>query len=43
MIVRRWFFVAQTWHLRYIPAEAPCWKGEVQIGRLVWGWEKETA
>ena len=25
---------------RIIRAEAPCWKGEVQLGRFVLGWQR---
>jgi hypothetical protein len=27
---------------RYIRAEGPCWKGEIQAGRLVLGWQRAT-
>lgn len=25
---------------RFVRAEAPCWKGELQIGRLIFVWAK---
>jgi predicted RNase H-like HicB family nuclease len=33
-------FPAQTWRWRRIRAEAPCWKGEIQAGRLVIAWQR---
>jgi hypothetical protein len=27
---------------RWIRADGPCWKGELQIGRVVFGWEREA-
>lgn len=26
---------------RFVRAEAPCWKGELQCGRLVIGWQRQ--
>lgn len=31
-------FPGETWRLRFIRAAAPCWKGELQIGRVVFAW-----
>lgn len=37
----RWFMVVRHWRVRYARAEAPCWKGEIQIGPLVYAWARE--
>lgn len=31
------------WRVRLIRAEGPCWKGEVQIGPVVIGWDRKPA
>lgn len=36
---RHWFMIALTSGFHVIRAAAPCWKGEVQVGRFVFGWE----
>jgi hypothetical protein len=38
--VMRWWLmgVDGPWRCRYVPAERPCWKGEIQIGPFVFGW-----
>lgn len=38
-----WLIVVDRWAWRFIRAEPPCWKGELQIGPLVIGWEKRTS
>lgn len=40
--MKHWWLmnVDGPWRLRYVRAERPCWKGEVQIGRLVFGWHR---
>lgn len=38
-VTRRWFLVARHWQIIFIRAEPPCWKGEVQIGPFVYGWQ----
>lgn len=37
---RYWFLIAHIWRLSFIPAEPPCWKGEVQLGPFVFGWQR---
>lgn len=33
-------FVRKSDGIRYVKAEAPCWKGEIVLWRLVIGWQK---
>jgi hypothetical protein len=43
-MARWWVMWIDGSRWRLVRAEAPCWKGELQIGRLVIGWEaKESA
>lgn len=35
-----WLMIGmRRWRMRYIKAEPPCWKGEVQVGPLIIGWQ----
>lgn len=34
-------FLSRGWGLHVIRAEGPCWKGEVQIGRVVLQWQAQ--
>lgn len=35
-----WLMFVQGSRWRYLPAEAPCWKGELQCWRFVMGWQR---
>lgn len=37
---RFWVMWMDCWRFTFIPAAAPCWKGERQIGPLLIGWQK---
>jgi len=38
-ISRVWFMRLPDWRVRFIRSEAPCWKGEIQVGCLLIGWQ----
>jgi hypothetical protein len=39
-MARLWLLWIDSSAWRYVKAEAPCWKGEIQAGRLVIGWQR---
>ncbi|MDP3940360.1 MAG: hypothetical protein Q8R92_19775 [Deltaproteobacteria bacterium] len=40
--MRTWFLVLKTWRIRHIPADGPCWKGEIQVGPFLIGWQSRA-
>lgn len=42
MRIKNWWFVwAEVASVRWVSAEPPCMKGEIQIGRMVIGYQKK--
>ena len=39
---RWWVMRIESWGVRFIPAEAPCWNGEIHIGPIVVGWHRRS-
>jgi hypothetical protein len=42
MKLRSWFLLLRTWRIHYIQAREPCWKGEIQVGPLLFGWQNKS-
>jgi hypothetical protein len=36
---RIWFMFVRPLRVRYVQAEAPCWKGEAQVLNFLVGWQ----
>jgi hypothetical protein len=40
---RVWLMVLRRWRVRVIAAAGPCWKGEIQLGPVLLGWQRGGA
>lgn len=41
LMMPNFFYNTVAWRFRFIRAEPPCGKGEIQIGPFVWWWERK--